>query len=437
MIARIVKRLWYYYLRASVYLTSRGYYRKVEVNGMGNVPRTGALLLGVRHSNALMDPLMTGAFVPRVLHFLVRADVFASPFARWLWGTMNMMPIYRLHDGRNKMGRNQKTFNRCFHLLQKGHCIEIFPEGGHSAKQKLEPLKKGAARIVIGALENMTDTDVHVLPVGLNYSDERAFRAKLSVNVGPPISGRQYFNAEDPLAPVALTKLTKALETGIRPQVLDLRKPAPYSEMNTIRQILENHVHGVRLPQFAFSKQLTESLVNASGKDETRERLLALEKEHAALHKKLRLPLPGLPAKPISTGSIWGKLLLNLIFILVFPMGTLLHAPMLIPASRAHRLVKDPIFYSALRFIAGMFLTQILYLLYFLVVALVLETWGSVFVFMAGLVLSGVLALRGYDALRDISQLLKIRGIVQDHPADAQRLRTLQKEMQALIVEQA
>lgn len=384
-------------------------------------------MLGVRHSNALMDPLVSGVYTPRVLHFLVRADVFKKPLIAKLWASMNMMPIYRLRDGRDAMSKNAAIFERCYQVLRSGKTLEIFPEGGHSAKHKLEPLKKGAARIALGALDGMTrENDIQIVPVGLNYGSDKAFRTHLSVNYGPPLSAQKHFDATEPLSAIAVRALTRDLEDAMRHQLLDLRHPAPYAEANAMRQALEIHHSGAKPARFGLSKKICDHLV-AQSEDETRRaRLLELQEEHAALREKMGLKEAGLPAQSVSAGQILSFLLLRLPFLLLLPMGMLLHAPMLIPASRSPRLVKDPMFIAALRFISGMFLTQILYLIYFVLAWIVIGSFGWALAAIGGTVLIGAASLVGYDAWVDLRRLMAFRKAEQGFPQEAGRIRAIQ-----------
>lgn len=425
-----MKRIWYFYLKISVYIAAFAYFRRVERNGRQNIPEQGPTLLGVRHSNALMDPLVSGVYTPRTLNFLVRADVFKKPLIAKLWASMNMMPIYRMRDGRDAMSRNAAIFEKCYNILRTGKTLEIFPEGGHSAKHKLEPLKKGAARIALGALDGMTrENDIQIVPVGLNYASEKAFRTHLSVNYGPPLSAKKYFDATEPLAPLAVKGLTAELEDAMRDELLDLRDPAPYEEANAVRQALEIHTLGVKMAPFSFSKGLCERIVTWARDETRRATMVDLQQEHASLREKTGLSEAGLPAKPVTSSQIFQLILLRLPFLLLLPIGMLLHAPMLIPASRSPRLVKDPMFIAALRFITGMFLTQILYLLYFVLGWIIIGSFWWALAALSGTMAIGAASLIGYDAWRDLQRLSQMKRVEKAHPKESERIRQIQQSM--------
>jgi 1-acyl-sn-glycerol-3-phosphate acyltransferase len=429
-----LKRIWYAYLKVSVFLTALVYFRRVERQGRGHVPKKGPVLLGVRHSNALMDPLMSGIYTSRRLHFLVRADVFKNPWIRKLWASMNMMPIFRIRDGRETMGRNAVIFERCHHILRSGKALEIFPEGGHSARHRLEPLKKGAARIALGALDGMTrDHDIPIVPVGLNYSSEKAFRGHLSVVYGPPVSSHAHYDPADPLSPASVNSLTRDLEEGLRARVLDIRPPAPYAEMNALRVALEMHHRGIAIPKFEFSKDLSERIVQACADEKVKEELVALQKEHAALRKNIGLREAGLPSAFVRSSRGWGRTLIRLPLLPLILPGLLLHAPMLIPASRAPRLLKDPMFFAALRFISGMFLTQLLYLVYFVLGWIILANGWYALAAPGGVLALGAAALPGYDAWVDVRRMGRMRRVERQFSEKAARMRELQVRMSDLL----
>ena len=49
-----------------------------------------------------------------------------------------MLPIYRQRDGVDTIKMNQKTFNKCYDILNQNGNIIIFPEGNHHYKKCLD-----------------------------------------------------------------------------------------------------------------------------------------------------------------------------------------------------------------------------------------------------------------------------------------------------------
>lgn len=166
-----------------------------------------------------MDPLVVAAGVKPRLHFLVRGESFRNPVARWFYGHLNMIPVYRTDETPDEMHKNNEMFEHCHtHLAKKG-AILLFPEGNSKTELRLRPIKTGAARIALGAEDAQAfKLGVKIVPVGVNYSDPHIFRSDLFLNFGEPIDMRDYAEAyaADPRATVKeLTERLKGvLETN-------------------------------------------------------------------------------------------------------------------------------------------------------------------------------------------------------------------------------
>ena len=82
---------------------------------------------------------------------------------------LQMIPIYRLSEGKNNLGKNEDTFNRCLALLKQNQTILIFSEGLCVNEWKLRSLKKGTARLALMAIQNDIP-NLKIQPTNLNYS---------------------------------------------------------------------------------------------------------------------------------------------------------------------------------------------------------------------------------------------------------------------------
>jgi hypothetical protein len=64
----------------------------------------------------------------------------------------------------------------------------VFAEGLCIQERRLRPLKKGVSRMVFGAIDYLGEnTDLKVVPVGINYSKPDKFRSTAFYNIGEPI----------------------------------------------------------------------------------------------------------------------------------------------------------------------------------------------------------------------------------------------------------
>lgn len=174
-----------------VYASATKWHRRMVSRNVEGFPE-GPVLLIANHQNGMEDPLMVCMHTPRQCHFLTRADIFKHPFADFLLRSMNMIPVYRPRDRRSDArDRNQVSFMKARQRLSKGCIIALFPEGNHKNQHHLRPFKSGLARIGMEALDSWVGQsdmpkDIHVVPVGLDYSDYTRFRSELLLNFGEP-----------------------------------------------------------------------------------------------------------------------------------------------------------------------------------------------------------------------------------------------------------
>lgn len=210
----MVKRSWYFFVRACVWLGLRYYFKKIVVKGLKNIPKEGPIVFTANHQNAFLDALILATTTRWFTHYLVRADVFKFAWARWWLATLNMMPIYRIRDGRSALDQNAEIFGKCSRILDRGEALLIFPEGNHGQQRRLRPLSKGFTRIVFGAMEQQASLPISIIPVGLNYTSHQSASSSVSIYFGEPIDPAIYY---DPLqVQKAAQQLKEKVADGMR-----------------------------------------------------------------------------------------------------------------------------------------------------------------------------------------------------------------------------
>ncbi len=157
-----------------------------RVERRGFVPADGPLLLVGNHPNALVDPTLIFAAVPRRLTFLAKAPLFSIPLLGAAMRAMGALPVYRRQDDPTQMDRNQASLETAAAALADGSAIALFPEGRSHSEPRLGELKTGAARIALQAARR--GAPVRVVPVGLTYSDKTRFRSEVLVQFGEPLT---------------------------------------------------------------------------------------------------------------------------------------------------------------------------------------------------------------------------------------------------------
>ncbi|MEZ4842361.1 MAG: lysophospholipid acyltransferase family protein [Flavobacteriaceae bacterium] len=210
------------------------YYKKIIAVGKENIPKRGAVLFVANHKNALIDPLLVGIISPRDIHFLTRASAFKIKFVKWILGTVNMMPIYRMRDGKEALAKNEEIFQQCFSILKREKCLLIFPEGTHDLRRWVRPLSKGFTRIVFGFLEEHPETDLHIVPVGLNYTEATKFAESVSVYFGKSILANSFYDKND------INTSTNTLKDTVTAEMKKLTAHVPIDHYEEIIQKLGN-----------------------------------------------------------------------------------------------------------------------------------------------------------------------------------------------------
>lgn len=164
---------------------------------MENVPVDKPVLFLSNHQNALMDVLLIATRVKRSPWFLTRSDVFKGGFLNSFFKFLQMIPIYRIRDGKSNLHKNMAVFDQCGELLQTNEAITLFPEANHSLKRKVRPLSKGFTRIVKNALEKDPDLDLQLVPIGQNYARPTQVGDSVALYFGKPIAVQEYVDSSD------------------------------------------------------------------------------------------------------------------------------------------------------------------------------------------------------------------------------------------------
>ena len=99
------------------------------------MPSTGPLLLVSNHVGAV-DPAIIGAWTPRPVWFMAKAELFRGSFA-WLMRAYHAFPVVRHSPDRTAL-------RRAFGLLKEGSAVVLFPEGHRAENARLLRAEPGA-----------------------------------------------------------------------------------------------------------------------------------------------------------------------------------------------------------------------------------------------------------------------------------------------------
>ena len=202
-------------MRGLARLVLRIWFRAVEVCGAERIPPARPLVLVANHVNGLIDPLLLMAPLPVQPRFLAKSTLWKIPLLRPFLRLAGSIPVYRPQD-KEDTSRNAETFTRAGEVLAERGAIALFPEGKSHSQPGLQPLRTGAARIVLEAERKHPGLGVRIVPVGLLFDAKETFRSRVLVQVGEPIDPAPeiVMQERDPLAAVrALTaRIDEALQ---------------------------------------------------------------------------------------------------------------------------------------------------------------------------------------------------------------------------------
>jgi glycerol-3-phosphate O-acyltransferase/dihydroxyacetone phosphate acyltransferase len=167
----------------------RLFFRRIEVEGLGDVPESGAVLLVSNHSNALVDPLLPVILLRRHVTLTAKNVLARNPLLGLLARGLGAVLFHRAADVDKGADPRQNTESlaRCGEILQGGGAIAIFPEGVSHSDLKMRPFRTGVARIALDFVAVHPGSALHLVPIGLHYTGKARFRSEVWVRFGPPL----------------------------------------------------------------------------------------------------------------------------------------------------------------------------------------------------------------------------------------------------------
>ncbi len=229
----------YYWLKYMMRLTLTVFYRKRIFTGWNQVPASGPVIFACNHPNSFLDAMIVGAFIKRETHFLARSDVFNTPLKLWILSQFKMMPIYRLSEGKEDLGKNQETFEKCHAVFRQGGAILMFSEGLCIQEMRLRPLKKGTARI---AMEYSKDgAPLTIIPTGLNYMKPMNFREDVLIQMDTPFNAADFAAEYKENSSKGIQSFNKRLVAGFQNSVIDIRDKKNEKALEQLVQIEYNN----------------------------------------------------------------------------------------------------------------------------------------------------------------------------------------------------
>ena len=217
----------------------RFFFRRIETVNAEVVPKGTGVIFVLNHPNGLVDPALVFVALPRKISFLAKSTLFRMPVISFLLRTVEALPLYRKIDAGEDVSKNQRTFELCSELLQRGGSIALFPEGISHNSPKLLPMKTGAARIALGAAASRENpVEVKIVPVGLFYTSKTTFRSEALLHFGEPFTVPRVEPDADGQPPrPAVQELTARIEQELREVTLNAESDAELHAAKIAEQI--------------------------------------------------------------------------------------------------------------------------------------------------------------------------------------------------------
>jgi 1-acyl-sn-glycerol-3-phosphate acyltransferase len=184
------------------------YFRRIDVIGRENLPKTGPVILAPTHRSrwdAFMVPCAAGQDVTgRKLRFMVTADEVKG-IQGWFIKRLGGFEIDTKHPAISSLRHSVE-------LLKKGEVLVIFPEG--NIFRECRPLKPGLARLALQAEAGHEKLGIQIVPINIHYSQPLVpWRCCVEIRIGSPLKVSDY---ETQTPKQGAKKLTTDLEDALR-----------------------------------------------------------------------------------------------------------------------------------------------------------------------------------------------------------------------------
>lgn len=376
------------------------WYRSITVRGKENIPTDKPYIIAPNHQNALMDAMAILFSDKHQPVWLARADIFNRK-TKPILSFLKIMPVYRIRDGADSLGRNEEIFNTSIEVLKKKVPLALFPEGTHNNKRQLLPLKKAVQRISFLAEEkNDFSLDIQIVPCGLYYSDYTNIRQDLIVNYGKAIPIKDYLELYKDNPQQAFQQLGQALGERLKKLMLHIPGKDNYETYELLRNIYRpNMLKNLSKKPTAFNKlqadQKTVELIQTLEKEAPSD-LETLAQETSRYHyliKKNKLRDWVVQKGPFSFWNFLFSELRGLLLLPFFLYGSIFNVlPFVLPNRYVRHTVKDPQFISSFNYVLAAIVFPVYYGLLTLLYSLLIGSYT--WLFFLSLPLTGFLALQ-------------------------------------------
>lgn len=218
----------------------------------------GPLIIGANHPNSFLDAIIIGAMMDQPVHFITRSDVFRLKWVSKMLSALQMLPIYRMRDGKDKLSLNEKTFQACFNILKQNGIVLIFVEGKcENQTHLLTPLKKGAPRMLYQCWKN--EIDAKLLPVWISYGPFQSIPQKWCIRADDLITAEKHFYESEGLVAQKVNASTAQALTELHQKTKRIKTSKTLSLFSLLNLLLHAPL---LIPIFLYCKILFKKSVH-------------------------------------------------------------------------------------------------------------------------------------------------------------------------------
>jgi glycerol-3-phosphate O-acyltransferase/dihydroxyacetone phosphate acyltransferase len=410
----------------------RVFFRRIFYSNLKRVPLEKPLLFVGNHQNSFMDGILVGSYLPQPLHFLMRADMFRKPFARFCLRELNVAPVYRIEEGLENVHKNLDTFAGIYNILKDNGNLVVFSEGICVQEKRLQKLRKGTARMAFGA-EEKYGIDVHIVPVGINYTYPSKFRKEVMINFHESFSIKDLKDDYIANPARALRAFNEKVDASLRKEVIIIEDP----ENDWLAEqllIMERNNFVLPLFQWRFDtddRRIMEKAVcekinyKSKASKESLDSLKLKVKTYSDLLTNNRLRDENL-ARKLDYGYL--RYVAIVAGFPIFIAGYISNLiPFIVPRFLCDKLIKDLRFYSSVYVSSG----TVLYLIYFPVLLALAGIFAGWTGFLLGLLvpLAGYLVLFYQEIFWERFRNIRFRVKSKQNPELISNLVSLRKEI--------
>ncbi len=387
----------YSLLKFYVRFVVRQFYGEISVLGLENIPKDKSVILAPNHQNALMDALAILLARPGQPVFLARADIFKQKIITRILYIFNILPVYRIRDGRNELDKNQKIFDKSVDVLKDGVELCLMPEGQQSFRRTLLPLVKGMFRIAFKAQQE-SGKDIVIVPVGIDYEDYIKPGKNWIIRFGEPIEVKSYLPAYEENEAKGLNILRNEVYEGISKLIQNIRSKENYELFYEISKIADNDFCREKGQKTNFINLLearctiTKKLESKGNNPVFIEKISKSYNSYSEKLKAFKLD----DSIVVNHDNYIQILLKSVLFILGFPFfayGWIVNAiPSYFPQLIVKKLKITDDFKSSFNFVLWLISYPVYYLLIFLILWLVFQSAFASFSFVVGFPIMGKFA---------------------------------------------